>query len=368
MNRKLAPISLYDVAAQQAWLEDEAAKGRFLSAYRSGVFPSVSFTEGPPRAVRYRLEPLGRKEDGPDGERREVYAALGWDYVCTVKGAFHIWRCGDPESAELDTDPVVRGSAYDLQCRRLRRTELFCGAVLLLPALLALFFQVSMGGGYLVGLAESWSPLWEALALLAALVFAVTQELYWTWSFRRFVRTLKTGIPMPQRRPYRLSHLLAAAALAVYVLFLVSRCAALFRPSTRPFTPVPEGAPCVAAEQLDPAAETEEPLAIRWRNWLTPEQWWVVEPPGYESRYYRLASSVLAEPLEESLLAQFRQRGVTLAPAACGGLDSAWLGGNDRTQYLLACRGGQVLWAAVPLEADLAGNLDAYAAILAERR
>ena len=330
MNRKLAPISLYDVAAQQAWLEDEAAKGRFLSAYRSGVFPSVSFTEGPPRAVRYRLEPLGRKEDCPDGERREVYAALGWDYVCTVKGAFHIWRCGDPESAELDTDPVVRGSAYDLQCRRLRRTELFCGAV-----------------------------------LLAALVFAVTQDLYWTWSFRRFVRALKTGIPMPQRRPYRLSRLLAAAALAVYVLFLVSRCAALFRPSTRPFTPAPEGTPCVAAEQLDPAAETEGPLAIRWRNWLTPEQWWVVEPPGYESRYYRLASSVLAEPLEESLLAQFRQRGVTLAPAACGGLDSAWLGG---AQYLLARRGGQVLWAAVPLEADLAGNLDAYAAILAERR
>ena len=332
MNRKLAPISLYDVAAQQAWLEDEAAKGRFLSAYRSGVFPSVSFTEGPPRAVRYRLEPLGRKEDGPDGERREVYAALGWDYVCTVKGAFHIWRCGGPEAAELDTDPVVRESGCDFQCRRLRRTEFFCGAV-----------------------------------LLAALVFAVTQDLYWTWSFRRFVRALKTGIPMPQRRPYRLSRLLAAAALAVYVLFLVSRCAALFRPSTRPFTPAPEGTPCVAAE-LDPAAETEGPLAIRWRNWLTPEQWWVVEPPGYESRYYRLASSVLAEPLEESLLARFRQRGVTLAPAACGGLDSAWLGGNDRTQYLLARRGGQVLWAAVPLEADLAGNLDAYAAILAERR
>lgn len=115
---KLAPFSIYDVAAQQAWMEDQAARGYFLDG-RGRWF--ATFTKGKPKVVRYRMEPAGRKEDIPDLERREVYRSLGWDYVCTVGGTFYVWRCDDPNAPELNTDPVVQASAYDRLFHRLRR-------------------------------------------------------------------------------------------------------------------------------------------------------------------------------------------------------------------------------------------------------
>lgn len=63
----------------------------------------ATFTKGKPKAVRYRMEPAGRKEDIPDLEQREVYRSLGWDYVCTVGGTFYVWRCDDPDAPELDS-------------------------------------------------------------------------------------------------------------------------------------------------------------------------------------------------------------------------------------------------------------------------
>lgn len=367
---RIAPISVYDVAAQQAWLEDMAAKGELLSA-RGGGF--AGFCDSAPKEVRYRMEPLARREDCPDLDRREVYRSLGWEYVCTVKGSFHIWRCDDPAAPELETDPVVQGMAYNYQRRMLRRGGFAVAAVWAVPILLALYFQLTMRGAYFSRLVESWTPAWEALALLAALVFALSQALYWGLSFRRFVRALERGMPQPRRRPYRVSRLLGAAALAVYALFLVSRCAALVRPSSRPFVPVddlPGPVPCVSMAQLDPAAETDGPLAAAWQNWLTAEQWWTVEDLGDSdctSRYYRLWLPALAEPLEKSLVASCRESGADMVPASAEGLDSAWTGSaGNGLQYLVVRRDGQLVRGSVRLDGDISEHLDAYAALLAE--
>ena len=85
MGTRIAlPVLSYDVPALQAWLEDRAAKGDYLSEYT--VFPV--FDRGEPRQVRYRLEPLARrKEREPDPRRREDYESLGWRFVCAVRGA-----------------------------------------------------------------------------------------------------------------------------------------------------------------------------------------------------------------------------------------------------------------------------------------
>lgn len=367
---KIAPISTYDVAAQQAWLEDMAAKGKFLSSYGRGF---ADFYDSAPKAVRYRMEPLARKEDRPDPDRRDVYRSLGWEYVCTARGSFHIWRCDDPAAPELETDPVVQGMAYGYQRRVLRRGSFAVAAIWAVPILLVLYFQLAMKGAYLSRLTESWTPVWEALALLAMLAFALSQGLHWVLSFRRFVCALEQGIPQPRRRPYRVSRLLSAAALAVYVLFLVSRCAALFQSPSRPFVPVddlPEPVPCVSVARLDPAAETDGPLAVAWQNWLTAEQWWTLEDLGSSactSRYYRLWLPALAKPLEKSLVASCRENGADMVPASADGLDSAWTGSaGNGLQYLVVRRGRQLVWAAVQLDGDLSEHLDVYAALLAE--
>ena len=60
---RLRPISIYNVPAYQAWLEDQAAKGAFLYDFYCSFF--ARFESGEPRVVRYRLQPLTRGEDGP---------------------------------------------------------------------------------------------------------------------------------------------------------------------------------------------------------------------------------------------------------------------------------------------------------------
>lgn len=102
----------YDIPAVQAWLEDQAAKGEFLSEYT--ILPV--FVWGEPKAVRYRLEPIIQKEKAPDQYRRELYEELGWQYVCTIRKSFHIWRCDDPETPELFTEAETEGGPITSCC------------------------------------------------------------------------------------------------------------------------------------------------------------------------------------------------------------------------------------------------------------
>lgn len=107
--KELRPANVYDVAANETWLEDLARQGWRLTGMTgwNGVFQRAE-----PAVCRYRMQPLSRKEKTPPEDVIELYAALGWEYVCTLAGLFHIWRCDDPETPELDTDPVVQGMGY----------------------------------------------------------------------------------------------------------------------------------------------------------------------------------------------------------------------------------------------------------------
>ena len=93
---RIAPISVFDISAQQAWLEDMAARGWFLKDYSSDIFSLTSFSKGEPKAVRYRLGPVTPGEASPGVERREVYRGFGWEYVTTIGKELYVWRSDDP--------------------------------------------------------------------------------------------------------------------------------------------------------------------------------------------------------------------------------------------------------------------------------
>ena len=93
---RIAPISVFDISAQQAWLEDTAARGWFLKDYSSDIFSLAFFSKGEPKAVRYRLEPVTPGEASPGVERREVYRGFGWEYVTTIGKELYVWRSDDP--------------------------------------------------------------------------------------------------------------------------------------------------------------------------------------------------------------------------------------------------------------------------------
>lgn len=353
------PVSLYDVPAQQAWLEDQAARGRFLEDY-TGVL--ASFTTGEPKSVRYRLEPLTRREKAPAPDRRELYRELGWDYVTTIAGTFHIWRCDDPELPEMDTDPLVRAGAYDRLRRQLRWANWSMALILLALAALVLWLNLRFPDhiGWLTGQIRSQQPWWTLIPAAAA-VFALCQLVHWNRTLHRLVRTLYAGIPAPQRGPYRLFRALSVLGCVLYAAFLAVQLVTLFQPNQRSFLPpedLTEPVPCVAL------ADAEGVWALPIENWRTTEQWWLLqgERNNAESRYYRLRFPWLPDLLTREIT-----RIDGLQPLDAPGLTGAWWRQReDGLQTLLVRRDRQVLEISYRGREDLRSRLGDYAAILAE--
>ncbi|MEI3297794.1 DUF2812 domain-containing protein [Dysosmobacter welbionis] len=114
---KLMPMNIYDVAAcRPAWRTWPPGGGLPFPARI--LFRLASFEQGEPKAVRYRLEPAGKKESCPDPERLAAYRSMGWEYVDTSGKSMHLWRCDDPDAPELHTDPETEAQAYDRLFRR----------------------------------------------------------------------------------------------------------------------------------------------------------------------------------------------------------------------------------------------------------
>ena len=104
---KLMPMNIYDVAAQQARMEDQAARGWFAVSV-PGIFFLAVFEKGEPKAVRYRLEPAPVKESCPDPERLAAYRSMGWEYVDTsgASGSSHRHRCMDLPEVSTYSQPI----------------------------------------------------------------------------------------------------------------------------------------------------------------------------------------------------------------------------------------------------------------------
>ena len=113
------PAGLYDVAANETWLEEQAAKGFLVSGT---IGQRILFEKADPLCCRYRMQPFGKKGEKMEEERIELYRDLGWEYVDSVAGLYHLWRCNDPDAPELDTDPVVQGDGYRYLKRVMTKT------------------------------------------------------------------------------------------------------------------------------------------------------------------------------------------------------------------------------------------------------
>ena len=76
--RETCPISLYDVAAVETWLEDLARRG-----YRPVGFTGaqVELLPDEPRESRFRLQTLPRRKEVLCPERVEAYRVMGWHLV-----------------------------------------------------------------------------------------------------------------------------------------------------------------------------------------------------------------------------------------------------------------------------------------------
>lgn len=366
---RLAPAMGFDTPAVQAWLEDWAAQGQFLERY--GWL--CDFTPGEPREVRYRLEPLARREKVPDQHRQELFEELGWQYVCTVRKSWHIWRCDDPSAPELFTDPETEGDAYLYMLRRGRRATLWLWA--LAAAILAILVWNFCSGPHLLRAADHWSTWWITVVEWLNVAALVPVGVYAYRVFHRYIRALKLGAPQPHRGPYRRGRAMTMALVVFWAVFLLTRVASILQPSSHSFDPVEEfdqPVPYVTLAELGDAPANRTPEALRIQNFTARESWWVSEGGSIENdpvfvlaKYYRMWLPFQAQRMAEAWVEQSTAWKGELEPLSHPDLDGAWRfhfdGGG---QLLLVLQGAQLMEYQYDGELDLSGKLDVFAAAL----
>lgn len=365
---RLAPAIGFDTPAIQAWLEDRAAQGQFLARYRW----LCDFTPGEPQAVRYRLEPLAKREKAPDQHRQALFGELGWQYVCTVGKSWHIWRCDDPEAPELFTEPESEGDAYGYMLRRGRRHMLWLA--IFAAAILGLWLWTVCSGTHLLKAVAHWTPRWITIVSSLNVAALVPVGIYAYRVFHRYIRALKLGIPQPHRGPYRRARAMTLALVVFWTVFLLTQAASLLQPSSHPFEPVEDlgqPVPYVSLAELGDQPPCREAEALRIQNFAARASWWSSEgdfdqPPFVLTEYYRMWLPFQAERMAAAWVEQSAEWEGRLEPLSHTDLDGAWLFRFDSgVQLLLLRSGAQLLEYQYDGRLDLTQKLDIFADALA---
>ena len=384
--RELRPVELYDVAVMESWLEERDREGYHLLRF-SGLYGIFSW-ERPAPDFRYRLQPLLRREKAPPPEMAEAYRERGWEYVCTLAGTFHVWRCGDPDAPELDTDPVVQGMGYGYLKKKMRRHLLRLPVILLLClALLALPWIWGAGEMPLVDQLEQTLP-GQGLFGLLMVVGLVVLELLDVFRMRRLLRSLGTGISLERPRSWRLQKRVSQVVLALC-------CAGILVSALLPGSGDPHYTRSAMGEDGEPLAEvvyldlrelegTEElsGFSAERKSLLpAPQMYWTrqsVSGRGVEfsifgnTSYYCLRTEKLAIRVEEELRTwQAWFGGGEPERLEISGLDSFWWAGDDPPsqrvdpcQCVVVRRGNCVLMFSYTGQTDLRTRVGDFAALL----
>ena len=190
--------------------------GRAITCCGSGGFTESSIRIAPSLPAATGSRPLLRKEKSPPPEMTDAYRELGWEYVCTLAGTFHIWRCGDPAvpGAGHGT-PVVQSMGYGYLERKMRRHLLRLPAILLVClGICVLPWFWGAGDMPLVDQLEHALP-GEGLFWLLMAAAAVGFELLDAFRMRRLLRSLGTGVPLERPRSWRLQKRVTQAVMVL---------------------------------------------------------------------------------------------------------------------------------------------------------
>ena len=216
---KLTPVSQYDIAGMESWLQDMAARGLHLKKFRP-LF--CTFEKGPAAPMRYRVEPHLRAldEDLPQ-QMLELYEDFGWEFADEVNRTQLIFRTADPNAPEPHTDPELQARGW----RRMYRSDRngFVLHVLSLFLLAGFLLYVLFGAGAPVYATVTY-PVLPLVLLLLFGIGSLAPSYRDLCLLSTLVRSLDAGVPMehrvayPRRRPWAVPAFLAAVAIEVLLL------------------------------------------------------------------------------------------------------------------------------------------------------
>ena len=294
---RFLPASLYDVAAAETWLADQAERGWLPVS----IGPwTAKMERGAPAACQYRLEPVDGAALIRDEALRDYYAEAGWEFVCFSRNRdFRVWRSTRPDPVELHGDPEVEAGAYRRLARRLY-WDCAWTALWVLGYLYVLYPRSSALQGALerqiCKVPGTFLPL--ALLMLGSLLIRSLASVRAVWRLRK---RLKLGIPLNHaKRPgtgwlwvRRIVLAAEAALLAASVLW----------PSPQMEPLQADVPPVLLSAELGAEETGRDGFIMTGQSLLAGQMVWSVETAGStadtvtETRYYSLRLSFLAEPL-----------------------------------------------------------------------
>ena len=212
--RKITPVSSADGEGLESWLEDMALQGLYLKKFRP-LF--CTFTPGPAKKTRYRLEPFRlRLDDDLPRSMLELYRDFGWDYIDTVDNSMLIFSTQDLDAPELHTDPKLQSQRWKRLYRSARRG--FVGNVAFLVLAVVLIALLLNDTPILNLLTTSAVPL-----LLFALYQLCALPAAWAdvRNLSRLARRLEAGEPMDHHSPYSRRRLVPLLSFTLCILLIV---------------------------------------------------------------------------------------------------------------------------------------------------
>ncbi len=254
--KKPMPCSLYDMEGIQNWLDKMARQGLFLDriAFHNDRF---IFQTGEPGPARYRLDPIVPGYDY--GERRELYAQAGWEFVDTMVNLYCVYSCADPDVPELYSDPQSLACAVG---RLAKRRSLSVGLLLLVLAF-------AVGGFCFVGWdtflrnlilrEEPFFPL-TFLALPVLLVICGVIEVVYVRRLWTVCRTLEQSLSLKSGRRWNRPRFLTVY-IPIFILGnLLINYVALYSPETTyTYDPAALARPWPTAAQIEQTVPGQVP-------------------------------------------------------------------------------------------------------------
>lgn len=382
---KAPPCDWYDIVGMERWYEKQAKKGWMLKKPSSGL---TKFRKGPPVDIRYRMEPIAKKNDLE--ELQGLYEDAGWAYIGDMEGTFWVWRATRADAEELHTDPVVQSMTYERLCKRLIRSAWIEGAFTL--CFLAIACYLLFSSAPVVELLVTGFFIYGYPMIL---ILSFMADIARVFSIRRLKRMLAEGISIERdekkvRKQNTKRHILyygkevlkiGYSLLVFGIIILYSsrswRCTISEVEKPLPFLPLAlvedsDGLELNLGEVtvFPGGADGNDEVSYTWMP-LVPERYYFYQSgqvlgrqaedgsgiyqPVIETQYYRLAILASAVPLFEELVEENTSAGEALSHPY---FDHVVVEKQAGETKLFACRGREVIYIRYCGEADLTERLD----------
>lgn len=370
-KRTIAPQEMWDPAAIEQWLEEEAKRGWRITDC-GGWFAKFERTE--PRECRVRIQYFGPESKEAWQERIAVYKEMGWQFAVALGMDFEVYYCDDPTIPELDTDPEVFAMAWQEPLRKSWRNGWMLLAAMLLVVLIVVVPMLIMGETPLQYLLEAeFRMLFVVLVIVPVFTVMTVLRLRQIYQARK---KLAAGIRHTTGDNWRRSRSRWRVSVAVVLAFWLGAWMADLVWMAVERGPDTTGLPYVSKAQLleEAVAEDWEVDLHAYRRQSKP-----LRPVWSDERFVcageysvmnarsRLRFEWLAEALYQETKREFLKEypAAEEQPAEHAVFDESVLLQGGEEQLLLMRSGKVVYYLRVDFPADLLAHVDEIAAELA---